>query len=61
MGSKRGTILLANKCERIHIDRRKHYVVFHEWNQGNCKNTNRARCRSSVEEYETENLRSTTQ
>ena len=57
MDSKQWTILLENKCERVHKDRRKHYVVFHEQNQGKCTNTSIARCRFYVEEYATENPR----
>ena len=49
MGSRRTTILLKNKYERIHKDRRKHYVVFHEWKQSKCTITSRARCRSCAE------------
>ena len=45
---RRRTILLKNKCERIHKDRRKHYVVFHKWNQSKCTKTSRARCRFFV-------------
>ena len=39
MGSNGGTTLLENKCERIYNGRRKHHVVFHEWNQGKWSNT----------------------
>ena len=60
MGSKRGTISPKNKCGRIYRDRREHHVVFHAWNQGKCTNTSRARCRSGVEVYETENSRPAT-
>ena len=49
MGSKWGNTPLENKCERISKDRRKHYVVFHKWNQGKCKNTSGAGCRSLLE------------
>ena len=34
MGSKWGTTFLKNKCERLYKNRRKHYVAFHERNQG---------------------------
>ena len=42
---------LKNKCERIHKYRRKHDVVFHEWNQSEITNTSRAGCRSCAQEY----------
>ena len=45
---------------KIYKDRRKHYVVLHEWNQGNCTNTSIARCRSCVEEDERERPMPTT-
>ena len=53
MGGKQGTTLLEDKCERIYKDRRKHYVVFQEWNQGERADTSRARCQPCAEEYET--------
>ena len=49
MGSKWRTTIFENKCERIHKDRRKHYVVIHEYNQSKCPYTNRARCQSCAE------------
>ena len=55
-GCIRGAILLENKGDRTHKDRRKDYVVFHEWNKRKCTNTSRARQRSSFEEYEVEFL-----
>ena len=58
--SKWGITLLENKCGRIYKDRRKHYVVFHEWNQGKCENTSRASCRSGLEEPKIEISRPTT-
>ena len=54
MGSQQGTILIEAKYQRIHKDRRKHYGVLPSWNQSKCQNTSRARCRSSVEEPETQ-------
>ena len=59
-GSKRGTTLLQNKCERIYKDRWKHHVVFHDGNQSKCTNMGRARWRSCVKEYGTEKSRHTT-
>ena len=44
MGSKSGTILDEAKYQRIHEDRRKHYVVFHPRNQSKYTNTSRSRC-----------------
>ena len=55
MGSQPGTILIEAKYQRIHKDRRKHYGVLPSWNQSKCQNTSRARCRSSIEEPETQN------
>ena len=55
MGNQPGTILNEAKCQRIHKDRRKHYGVFPSWNKSKCENTSRARCRSSIEELETQN------
>ena len=55
MGSQPGTIFIEAKYQRIHKDRRKHYVVLPSWNQSKCQNTSRARCRSSIEEPETQN------
>ena len=57
MGSTWRTSLVENKCERIHKDRRRHYVSFHDWNQSKCTNTSRARYRPCVEEYEIESPR----
>ena len=51
MGTELGTIFNGANYRRIHKDRRKHYVVFHEWNQSKCTNTSRARCWSSTEEF----------
>ena len=36
MGSKSGTVLNEDKYKRIEKEQRKHYVVFHSWNQSNC-------------------------
>ena len=58
--SKWRTMLLENKCERIYKDRRKHYVVIHEWNRGKSTNTSRARFQSCFEENETDISRPTT-
>ena len=33
MGGQLGPILIEAKYQRIHKDRRKHYVVFPPWNQ----------------------------
>ena len=44
MDSKWGTNLVENSCERIYKDRRKHYVVVHERNQGKCANTSTETC-----------------
>ena len=41
LGSNWRTTLLENKCEKIHKDRRKHYVVFHEWSQSKCTNASK--------------------
>ena len=60
MSSKWRITFLESKCERIYKDRGKHFVVLHEWNQGNCTNTSRAKYRSWLEKYETENPRPTT-
>ena len=43
MGNKQGTFFLEDKCQRTYKYRRKQYVVLHEWNQGKCTNTSRAR------------------
>ena len=59
MGNERRITRLENKCERIQEDRRKNYVVFHEWNQSKRTNTSRARCRSCAEEHEIKKLRPT--
>ena len=32
MGNKPGTILIEAKHQGIYKDRRKHYVVLHQWN-----------------------------
>ena len=60
MCNKSGTILNEAKYQRIHKDRRKHYVVFLPWNQSKCTNTKRTRCRSSTNEPKTQNTRPTT-
>ena len=48
------------QSERVYKDPRKHYVVFHDWNQGKWACTSRARCRSSLEESKIDNFRPTT-
>ena len=48
MGSKSGTILNEAKYKITHKGRRKHYVVFHPWNQSKSMNTSKARCRSCL-------------
>ena len=60
LGSKSRTILNKTKNQRVHKDRRKHYVVVHKWNQGKCTNTSRARCRSRAEKCKTQNTSPTT-
>ena len=55
MGNQPGTILNEAKYQRIHKERRKHYGVFPSWNKSECENTSRAKCRSSIEEPETQN------
>ena len=60
MGSQSGTTLNEAKYQRIHKDRRKHYVVFPSWNQSKRENTSGARCPSSIEEPETKNTWPTT-
>ena len=55
MGSQPGTILIEAKYQKIHKVRRKHYGVLPSWNQSKCQNTSRARCRSAIEEPETQN------
>ena len=37
MSSKRGATLFKNKSEKNLKNRRKHYVVLHEWNQSKSK------------------------
>ena len=56
MVSQPGTILIEAKYQRIDKDRRKHYGVLPSWNQSKCQNTSRARCRSGIEERETQNI-----
>ena len=64
LGSKWGTILgkklykQFTKTDRQTIHK-EHYVVFCEWNQSKCTNTNEARCRSSFEEVKIECSRPT--
>ena len=53
MVCKSGTILNEAMYQRVHKNRRKHYVVFHQWNQRKCKNTSRAKRWSSTEESKT--------
>ena len=55
MCRKSGTILDDAKYQRVRKDWRKHYVVFHQWNQGKCMNTSRERCWFSTEESKTQN------
>ena len=50
-----GTILKEPKYQRSHKDWRKHYVSLHIRNQGNCTDTSRTRCWSSLEESKTQN------
>ena len=51
MGGEGGTILNEVKYQGIHKDRRKHYVVFHGWNRGQCTNTSRGKCWHSSAEW----------
>ena len=60
MASQPGTILNEAKYQKNHKDRRKHYGVFPSWNESKRENTSRARCRSSIEEPETQNTWPTT-
>ena len=55
-----GTILSEAKYQSFNKDWRKHYVVLHKQNQGKCTDKNRTRCRSSLQEYKTENTRPAT-
>ena len=48
LGSISGTILNEAKYQRFHKDRRKHYVLFHQWKQGKCTDTSRAISRSRI-------------
>ena len=60
MSNKPGTILIEAKHQGIYKDRRKHYVVLHQWNESKRMNTSRATCRSSIEEPQTQNTWPTT-
>ena len=53
IGSKSGTNHIEAKYPRVNKDRRKHYVVFHQWNQSKCMNTSKARHRYGTQESET--------
>ena len=59
MDSKWKIMFFEDWCPRVHRDQRKHYVVFHIWNQRLCKNKSSARCRFSTQEFENENDRPT--
>ena len=50
MDNKPGTICNKKSFKRIYKDRRKHYVVFHEWNQSKSQTTSRERGWVTIEE-----------
>ena len=60
MGSNWETILKEAKYQEVHKDRRKHYVVLHELNQGNCTDTSRPRCWPSPQDLKTQKTLPTT-